>query len=86
MRSEVLRSIEDTESERLSPPPPQGAESADPEDTLAALLNERRWAEVARHLHGWAFVSVCSEHRQQRRQMWPPLFASVQIVVGKAVF
>lgn len=50
VRAEVLRSIEDTESERLSP-----VESEDPEDTLAALITERRWAQVARHLHRWGW-------------------------------
>ncbi|KAL1437074.1 hypothetical protein MTO96_049074 [Rhipicephalus appendiculatus] len=85
VRSEVLRSIEDTESERLSPPPPEGAESADPEDTLAALLNERRWAEVARHLHGQhspgededleAVLAAYCQHLSQQRAGMPPFFA-----------
>lgn len=85
VRSEVLRSIEDTESERLSPPPPQGAESADPEDTLSALLNERRWAEVARHLHRHhspgededleAVLAAYCQHLSQQRVGMPPFFA-----------
>lgn len=66
VRAEVLRSIEDTESERLSP-----VESEDPEDTLAALIAERRWAQVARHLHRWG----CKKERSKSSDgtfLFPP--------------
>lgn len=80
VRAEVLRSIEDTESERLSP-----VESEDPEDTLAALITERRWAQVARHLHRhqgpgeeeeelWAVLGAYCQHLGSGQRA-PPFFA-----------
>ncbi|XP_064474584.1 protein furry-like [Ornithodoros turicata] len=53
VRAEILRSVEDTESERLSPTPAAvGAMGPlEAEAVLAALLQGRHWAEAARHLH-----------------------------------
>lgn len=51
VRAEVLRCVEDTESERLSPAPTGTMGPLEAEAALAALLRGRRWTEAARHLH-----------------------------------